>query len=674
MKVNRKCVRSMYMILLFLVLSVASTSCQRMNNTEAEVITGKYPDLYEAVFARDSDALLSLTDADDEIVRNQAFNALINTPIKDISVLLEQALKYNTLQSWSSLWFKELDETQLEHLHSIWQENPDAHPGLASVLGYNGNLTSLELLLSAEVNDNPSLEYQVALAIGRLSTIEGIGEDKKLQILQRAVGTQKGELTQAYLYGFYRTRVDLSNSTIRTFLNSIENYYPDSEAAEQYVARILMKTNMDQVLYRFELNEFEWMDVQLAVEIAQGIGRYELTKYSRVVLSALLDHRNPNVKIETLKAIRRQAELEGEFDKTVLNKIGLIRGLEPLARLEALNSIKNPAKYHELVNELAGENPYLQTLRYDILAKFLDEDKFSEMLITDLKSESKLRQFFAIQKLSNWWRDLEVKSESLTKIAREITLEAMESANRSMIFAMQPLLMDSTLILDSEFDLLEEMLNRFELPKDIEVYQAVTSILKSRFEEEAVDLINTLVLEGNTALNQSLFNDGWNISKPETEPAKFRNPEWKRLARLGAFPTLVLETSKGKITLQMDVFLAPATISGMDSLIRNKAYNGVPFHRVIPNFVVQGGDIETQDGFGGPDYVVPTEGSSLQFDRGIVGIASAGTDTEGSQFFMMNQWKPHLNGRYAIVGKVTEGLAVVDRIVQGDLIKKAYWE
>ena len=160
----------------------------------------------------------------------------------------------------------------------------------------------------------------------------------------------------------------------------------------------------------------------------------------------------------------------------------------------------------------------------------------------------------------------------------------------------------------------------------------------------------------------------------EGSPTKFRKPDWKRLAELGENPTFVLQTSKGNIKIKMDVLAAPATISGMDSLAFAGDYNDVAFHRVAQNFVIQGGDVETGDGFGGPDYVVPTEASAKQYERGVVGIASAGTDTEGSQYFVMHQWSPHLNGRYTIIGEVIEGLDVVDKIIVGDKVKYAYWE
>lgn len=100
-------------------------------------------------------------------------------------------------------------------------------------------------------------------------------------------------------------------------------------------------------------------------------------------------------------------------------------------------------------------------------------------------------------------------------------------------------------------------------------------------------------------------------------------------------------------------------------------YDDVPFHRVVPNFVVQGGDFTLQNGVGSPDYYLSTESSQLSFERGALGIASSGTDTEGSQYFLMNQWAPHLDGHYTRFGKVVYGMDVVDRIQVGDKVLRA---
>ncbi|GAB5409696.1 MAG: hypothetical protein BalsKO_20610 [Balneolaceae bacterium] len=395
-----------------------------------------------------------------------------------------------------------------------------------------------------------------------------------------------------------------------------------------------------------------------------------------MVLNGLLDHNNPNVKIEALKTIAaKQDELDGELDRAILNKIGLIRGIQPTLRLEALNAVQNPGKYQELVYELSEGNPYVFPIKYDVLKKIITDEDVLNLIKKDVETESRLEKFFAFQELASWWGNLpdSTKNDHLQQV-KGLIKDQIKTADRSTVFVMGSLLSDTLLITEQEYPLFEELLSRFKLPEDIEVYQALTSVLKERFEEEASSLIDSLASQNNAALNQSLRSQGWEIPESEAPKTEFRAPDWKRLTWLGAYRILVVETNKGDFKIQMDVLNAPATISGIQQLVKEKKYQWVPFHRVVPNFVIQGGDIETQNGFGGPDYVVPTEGSATHYKRGKVGIASAGTDTEGSQFFVMNQWQSHLNGRYTIIGEVIEGMEVVDRIVQGDVIRKMYWQ
>ncbi|MEQ9310855.1 MAG: peptidylprolyl isomerase [Balneolaceae bacterium] len=667
----------MYTILGITFILIFGLNCVKTNPEETELLLNEYPNLYEAVYERDSDKILTFTNQDlSTELQKQAWKALISTSTGETSTLIEKIALVNTNEAWASLWLKELSEENLDKLHQLWEEKPELRKGLATVIGQKGNSISLELLLGSQLAEDFETRFEIALAIGRLSITQDLSIEQELAIIRRALETSGDKIARGYLYGFYRSRKDLSKEAEKEFLVLLENFYPEDRATEQYIQRILLKINVDKALFRFELNEFEFMDVQLAIEVAQGIRRYELSKYASVVLNGLLDHNNPNVKIETLKTIAaKQEELNGTLDRAILNKIGLIRGVQPALRLEALQTIQNPNIYENLVYELSEGNPYLTSLKYGVLEKILTKKEVLEQIKADAESEHRLDQFFALQELANWWGSISdsLKNDYIIPV-KTVVKDQMKTADRSMIFVMGSLFRDSLLIDDSEYVLFEEMISRFKLPEDIEVYQAITSVLKDRFEVEASGLIDSLASENNAALNQSLRNQGWEIPESESPSTEFRIPDWKRLTWLGAYPILVIETNKGDMKIEMDVLNAPATISGIQQLVKENAYHGVPFHRVVPNFVIQGGDIETQNGFGGPDYVVPTEASPVHYERGKVGIASAGTDTEGSQFFIMHQWQPHLNGRYTIIGEVIEGMEVVDRIVQGDVVTKMFWQ
>ncbi len=112
---------------------------------------------------------------------------------------------------------------------------------------------------------------------------------------------------------------------------------------------------------------------------------------------------------------------------------------------------------------------------------------------------------------------------------------------------------------------------------------------------------------------------------------------------------------------------APLTATNFVKLVKQKFYDGKTFHRVVPNFVVQGGD-PRGDGYGGPGYLIRDEVSSLPHKRGTVGIATAGKDTGGCQFFFNLAPNYHLNGRYTLFAEIVSGSEVADKIEIGDRI------
>jgi cyclophilin family peptidyl-prolyl cis-trans isomerase len=130
-----------------------------------------------------------------------------------------------------------------------------------------------------------------------------------------------------------------------------------------------------------------------------------------------------------------------------------------------------------------------------------------------------------------------------------------------------------------------------------------------------------------------------------------------------------VQTGKGVLRLRLACPEAPITCLNFLNLARQGFFDGLLFHRVVPDFVIQGGD-PRGDGFGGPDYTIRDEINRLRYGRGMVGMALAGPDTGGSQFFITLSPQPHLDGGYTIFGEVEAGLEVLDRIEAGDRIEK----
>lgn len=150
--------------------------------------------------------------------------------------------------------------------------------------------------------------------------------------------------------------------------------------------------------------------------------------------------------------------------------------------------------------------------------------------------------------------------------------------------------------------------------------------------------------------------------------------QWKNPPAMEIDPskqyTATISTNKGDIELDLHAKEAPKTVNNFVFLARQGFYDGVSFHRVISNFMIQGGD-PTGTGRGGPGYRFEDEfkGNPHTHKTGTLSMANAGPGTNGSQFFITHAPQPHLNGRHTVFGQVTSGMDVVNAIRQGDVME-----
>ena len=129
----------------------------------------------------------------------------------------------------------------------------------------------------------------------------------------------------------------------------------------------------------------------------------------------------------------------------------------------------------------------------------------------------------------------------------------------------------------------------------------------------------------------------------------------------------MIETDKGNIVLELFEDDAPNTVANFVKLINKGYYNGLKFHRVIPDFMIQGG-CPVGNGTGGPGYTIKCEINPKKHLTGTLSMAHAGKDTGGSQFFITHSPQPHLDGVHTVFGQVIEGMDVVNAIRQGDVM------
>ncbi len=228
-------------------------------------------------------------------------------------------------------------------------------------------------------------------------------------------------------------------------------------------------------------------------------------------------------------------------------------------------------------------------------------------------------------------------------------------------------ILDSLFIVENETFLkkiiisqIQENRNNFLYKDGILAFIDLSEKISSEFKEEVINelmqsdlfTIKNLALKEKNELLIKLF-----------DPELFSNI----ISNSFKFKYANINTTKGYFKIELLADVAPISVGNFVYLAKNNFFNNVKFHRVVPNFVAQVGD-PTNTGWGGPNYEIITESSPLNFVRGIVGMASSGRDTEGSQWFVMHSYYPHLNNNYTIWGKIIEGQNIVDSISQSDKI------
>ncbi|WP_082016975.1 peptidylprolyl isomerase [Hymenobacter sp. DG25B] len=190
---------------------------------------------------------------------------------------------------------------------------------------------------------------------------------------------------------------------------------------------------------------------------------------------------------------------------------------------------------------------------------------------------------------------------------------------------------------------LREAQRRLVLPRDLEAWQSIQLTLD--------------YLEKKKPSAQP-------IAKAATHPI-----DWTLVQTIPAYQKAVVHTSKGPVTLVLLVEQAPGSVASFVQLVKAGFYNQKNFHRVVPNFVVQGG-CPRGDGWGSSDYNLRSEFADLRYNEGAVGLASAGKDTESCQWFITHSPTPHLDGRYTIFAQVDRGMEVVSQLAIGDTIDR----
>ncbi|MFP3941632.1 MAG: peptidylprolyl isomerase, partial [Thermoanaerobaculia bacterium] len=259
--------------------------------------------------------------------------------------------------------------------------------------------------------------------------------------------------------------------------------------------------------------------------------------------------------------------------------------------------------------------------------------------------------------------------------AAPVAREALEDPDAGVRTAALGWLADTPVLPLEELD---AALKRARRSPVLEERLGVVDALAARAEAESgergaiVTLLETVAAEGDypTRLRAAAALEDLGRPRPPVGPVETERPLalYRTILLQTAEPrTLAVATERGDLEIRLACPDTPLTCLSLLQLVRQRFYDGLTFHRVVPDYVVQGGD-PRGDGWGGPGYTVRDELHRLRFRRGVVGLALAGPDTGGSQLFVALSPQPHLDGTYTAAGEVVSGREVLERLQPGDRI------
>lgn len=544
-------------------------------------------------------------------------------------------------------------------------------------LGKIGESSSLGALLQMNFMDNQRVAGELALSIGRYA-YRGIRSDATVKLALGLLASldRSGQWKAVYAL----MRIGDHDSITENVEDIVSASHSGDADTRMLLATVLGKMKVsdpaETLLRQMSVADTDW---RVRVNAVRALGGFPQTAaVQSVILSCAVDP-NAHVSIAALTTLRsfdvKQLNKNEEAGRALVEIIGKSERYLPQQRREAavtFAKLFGKEAYPDL-HEMAEQGTLARNAYTEALGHIPTDDAFSELIEYAGKSRLRLK-YDALQSIQNWLTNVHGTGDQIGA-ARMAFVEALDDSDLAVLTIAASALGDSLFVHENSVIPLTRALNRLRSPDDVEPMVAIIATLGSLKSQKAIgplektlsDPDRTVAMESARSLERITGHSYVDKISPHTLPLHTVY-DWEFLYWISEHPDVEIATSKGTFLVRFLPDAAPFTCLNIGELIRRRFYNRLTFHRVVPNFVIQGGD-PRGDGWGGPGFAMRSEFSYEHYDRGMVGVASAGKDTEGSQFFVTHSKQPHLDGRYTIFGEVIQGMDVVDRIQIGDTIE-----
>ncbi|NIM13367.1 MAG: hypothetical protein GTO45_14735 [Candidatus Aminicenantes bacterium] len=570
----------------------------------------------------------------------------------------------------------------IKPLAKLLEDNQEAvRSAAAYALGQVQNKAALPFLKKAyDIEQSPTVKRNILEAIGKCGTKEGLTFIIKLKFESPQ---RQSFLLEGQAWGLYRSllrNVITPEGTALAF-RLLEQDMPDKVRfiAANYLmrgVRLNLNSYHKQLLHAFtsEKNLYtrmalviamglakhpdileqlksivtseKDMDYRLRVNAVRALGRFDYESVKEILLDMTADS-NVHVAVaasEYFSSGGRQTDADRYFDiakqltnwRSRANMLGA--ALQHNTDQEKQETISQwlIAGYHRSFNNY--EKAYLlRALAGDIHnSRFVESEAFANV------GKETVVSTYGMESLVTMGRAVRENREKLKTFAG-VYRRAIESGDSSMIGLAAGILRDPKMNFKEIYPdtgFLSEALDNCQLPRDIEAWQEL---------KKTIDF----------------FNGTAEKTAESASPTKNLPIDWELVTSISPNQRIRIKTTRGDITIQLKINDAPSSAANFIRLVKQDFYKKSVFHRVVPNFVIQDG-CPRGDGWGGPTFTIGSEFGPLYYEEGSVGMASAGKDTEGSQWFITHSPTPHLDGRYTIFAKVVDGMEIVHQIEVGD--------
>ncbi|MEJ8803052.1 peptidylprolyl isomerase [Pontibacter sp. H249] len=629
---------------------MTTAACQQVPQQSTEVSVNKFSDtnlqkIYTLQDKRNTAELLPFLHHSKATYRKEAALAFASVQdtlaIPDLLGLLTDtttAVRKAAAYSLGQIGHSKAESSIIKHMPQ--EGKPEVQAELLEALGKIATTAGVEFLTDYNATNEVSQAGQTwglyRAGLRQQHTPKGVE-----LVVKSLASVRPYEVRLAAAHFLARTpRLDLTNYRQALLTAATSDQAPEVRMA---VTQALGKVRaMDKAQFLSNIAQSD-PDYRVRLSAVRAMSGLEFSQIKPAILAALQDKNintavaasefiqaNPaGVEIDTLLQLLPQLQdarvRSGVIWVTLRNSQPHNRALLNLRYKQQYQNLRNPYEKAYLLKALSGD---VENYKYIAEQMFLAEQPI--LATTGMDALISMRQ------QSDFPRKFETEFADIFK-------KAVGTGDVALVGMAAAAIRDPKLNLRSQYkehSFLAQAQQKLQLPRDME-----TNIELQR----TIDYLN--------GKRESITPEN-----PFTHPI-----DWTLVKRIPEGQQVLLRTDKGTIVMQLFLEDAPGSVANFVELVEKRFFDDLYFHRVVPNFVVQGGD-KRGDGWGSSDYSIRSEFAPLNYREGYVGMASAGKDTESNQWFITHSPAPHLDGKYTIFAKVIDGMDVVHQLEVGDKI------